>query len=114
MASGSGAGQAYAAIPPGRAPRCAHVSLVAHCLALPHPVLPCPALTCHWPTLPSVVSGGAMPSRLVVSCRAGCTRRSKQERLEERKEEKEETWELTWTGAPDWRSELVEVSLAWR
>lgn len=37
LASGCGAGQAYAAIPPGRAPRRSHVSLVA-----PHPVLSCP------------------------------------------------------------------------
>lgn len=80
------------------------------CLVLVLPCLSCPHLS-FWPTSPSVVFGPVMPWRLVASCRL---HEKEQELQEESKKQKEETWELTWNGAPDWRSELVEVSLAWR
>lgn len=95
MACGSGAGQAYAAIPPGQAPGRAHVSLVAH-LTSPRHASPCPALilsclSCphlsSWPPLPSVVSGRAMPWRLVASCRM---HESEEELQEESKKGKKE------------------------
>lgn len=73
MACGSGAGQAYAAIPPGQAPRRAHVSLVAHLAS------PCLTLSCSCPVLlvlPSSVCcvgscHAVAPRRVVQGAREG-------------------------------------------
>lgn len=82
-----------------------------HGLASTCPSLSCPHLPAAYVAVCCVGRCHAVAPCRVVSCRA---HEEQHELSEERKKEKEETWELTWTGAPDWRSELVEVSLAWR